>query len=123
MSDFTTVLLLQGLTQFGSIDCTGTLTSYLCCFIFQQIPTWWIWCYYLTPTSWTLNGMLTSQYGDINKEIVVFGETKTVSAFLKDYFGFHHNELPLVAVISILYPMAFAFLFAYCIGKFNFQKR
>ncbi|KAL3515884.1 hypothetical protein ACH5RR_022786 [Cinchona calisaya] len=34
-----------------------------------QIPKWWVWLYYLTPTSWTLNGMFTSQYGDINRPI------------------------------------------------------
>ncbi|XP_022872901.1 pleiotropic drug resistance protein 3-like [Olea europaea var. sylvestris] len=88
-----------------------------------QIPKWWIWFYYLIPTSWTLNGMLTSQYGDIEEEIMVFGESKTVSAFLRDYYGFHHSELPVVAVVSILFPILFASLFAYCIGKLNFQKR
>lgn len=92
-------------------------------FCSQQIPKWWIWFYYLIPTSWTLNGMFTSQYGDIEKEIMVFGESKTVSAFLKDYFGFHHNRLPIVAVMLILYPFLFASIFAYCIGKLNFQKR
>ncbi|KAM4107965.1 hypothetical protein ACB094_03G008200 [Castanea mollissima] len=55
-----------------------------------QIPKWWTWLYYLTSTSWSLNGLLASQYGDINKEILVFGETKAVFAFLEDYFGFHH---------------------------------
>ncbi|KAH7834517.1 hypothetical protein Vadar_016955 [Vaccinium darrowii] len=88
-----------------------------------QIPKWWIWMYYLTPTSWTLNGMLTSQYGDIQKEIMVFGETKTVSAFLRDFFGYNLNDLPRVGVVLITYPIVFAFLFAYCIGKLNFQKR
>ncbi|KAL2477702.1 ABC transporter G family member 37 [Forsythia ovata] len=88
-----------------------------------QIPKWWIWFYYLIPTSWTLNGMFTSQYGDIEKEIMVFGESKTVSAFMGDYFGFHHSRLPIVAVVLILYPFLFASLFAYCIGKLNFQRR
>ncbi|KAL6964593.1 drug-responsive transcription factor pdr3 [Sarracenia purpurea var. burkii] len=88
-----------------------------------QIPKWWIWMYYLTPTSWTLNGMLTSQYGDINKEITVFGETTSVSAFLRDYFGYHHDQLPLVGVVLIIFPIIFASLFAYCIGKLNFQSR
>ncbi|GER52295.1 pleiotropic drug resistance 2 [Striga asiatica] len=46
--------------------------------------------HYMVPTSWSLNGMLTSQYGDVEKEIVVFGETKMVSAFIRDYFGYHH---------------------------------
>uniref|UniRef100_A0A2N9IZG4 ABC transporter domain-containing protein n=1 Tax=Fagus sylvatica TaxID=28930 RepID=A0A2N9IZG4_FAGSY len=88
-----------------------------------QIPKWWIWLYYLTPTSWSLNGLLTSQYGDINKEIVVFEETKTVVAFLEDYFGFHHDRLALVAVVLIAFPLVFASLFSYFIGRLNFQRR
>ncbi|XP_073149762.1 pleiotropic drug resistance protein 3-like [Henckelia pumila] len=88
-----------------------------------QIPKWWLWLYYVIPTSWSLNGMLTSQFGDIEKPITVFGETKTVAAFLRDYFGFHHNQLPLVGVVLFLYPIFFAALFAICIGKLNFQRR
>ncbi|XP_058191660.1 pleiotropic drug resistance protein 3-like isoform X2 [Rhododendron vialii] len=88
-----------------------------------QIPKWWVWMYHLAPTSWTLKGMLTSQYGDIHKEITVFGETKTVSAFLRDYFGYHHDELPIVGVVLVIYPIVFASLFAFCIEKLNFQKR
>ncbi|KAK9991983.1 hypothetical protein SO802_026968 [Lithocarpus litseifolius] len=88
-----------------------------------HIPKWWLWLYYLCPTSWALNGMLTSQYGDIDKEISAFGETTTVSAFLVDYFGFHHNLLGVVAVVLIIFPIVFASLFAYCIGKLNFQRR
>ncbi|KAF3961647.1 hypothetical protein CMV_013749 [Castanea mollissima] len=34
---------------------------------------------------------------------MVFGETKTVVAFLKDYFGFHHDQLPLVAIVLIVF--------------------
>ncbi|KAI3448444.1 hypothetical protein Pfo_005109 [Paulownia fortunei] len=88
-----------------------------------QIPKWWVWCYYMMPTSWSLNGMLTSQFGDVEKKIVVFGQPKAVSAFLSDYFGYHHNLLPLVAVLLIMYPIVFASIFAYCIGKLNYQKR
>ncbi|KAM3752301.1 hypothetical protein ACB098_03G007200 [Castanea mollissima] len=88
-----------------------------------QIPKWWIWMYYLTPTSWSLNGMLTSQYGDINKKIVVFGETKTVVAFLEDYFGFHHDQLAIVAVVLIAFPIVFASLFSYFIRQLKFQRR
>ncbi|XP_075657922.1 pleiotropic drug resistance protein 3-like [Castanea sativa] len=82
-----------------------------------QIPKWWIWLYYLTPTSWSLKGLLTSQYGDINKDIMVFGETKPVLAFLKDYFGFHHDQLSLVAIVLIAFPLVFASLFAYFIAR------
>ncbi|XP_043701566.1 pleiotropic drug resistance protein 3-like isoform X1 [Telopea speciosissima] len=88
-----------------------------------QIPTWWLWLYYLVPTSWTLNGLLTSQYGDIETEIMALGETQTVSTFISNYFGFSYNRLNTVAVVLIFYPVAFAFVFSYCIGKLNFQKR
>ncbi|XP_057469929.1 pleiotropic drug resistance protein 3-like isoform X1 [Actinidia eriantha] len=88
-----------------------------------QVPKYWLWLYYLTPTSWTLEAMLTSQYGDIDQQILVFGETTTVEAFLRDYFGFHHDHLPVVAVVLISFPIAFASMFAFCIGKLNFQRR
>ncbi|KAK9991985.1 hypothetical protein SO802_026970 [Lithocarpus litseifolius] len=88
-----------------------------------KIPKWWVWCYWICPTSWSLNGLLTSQYGDIKKEILIFGELKTVSSFLEDYYGFQHDQLGLVAFVLIAYPIIYASLFAYCIGKLNFQRR
>ncbi|KAK4424493.1 Pleiotropic drug resistance protein 3 [Sesamum alatum] len=88
-----------------------------------QIPKWWVWFYYVMPTSWSLNGMLTSQFGDVGKQIVVFGQPKTVSDFLSDYFGYRHDRLPLVAVMLIMYPVLFASIFTFCISKLNFQKR
>nr|XP_019709656.2 pleiotropic drug resistance protein 3-like [Elaeis guineensis] len=88
-----------------------------------QIPKWWIWVYYSSPMSWTLNGLFTSQYGDIDKQIMVFGETKPLASFLKDYFGFHHDRLGLVAVMLIAFPLMYAILFAYFIGTLNFQRR
>lgn len=98
---------------------------YLCIFvgILQRIPKWWIWLYYLTPTSWSLNGLLTSQYGDMKKEIDAFGEKKTVAEFLRDYFGYDYNQLPLVSVVLILFPVAFASIFILSMGKLNFQRR
>ncbi|XP_042478945.1 pleiotropic drug resistance protein 3-like [Macadamia integrifolia] len=88
-----------------------------------QIPKWWLWLYYLTPTSWSLNGILTSQYGNVKEEIVVFGETETLSNFIRDYYGFHHDRLYVSAIFLIAFPLATASLFAICIGKLNFQKR
>ncbi|CAH2079072.1 unnamed protein product [Thlaspi arvense] len=88
-----------------------------------NIPKWWIWMYYLSPTSWVLNGLLTSQYGDMEKEIIAFGEKKKVSAFLEDYFGYKYDSLALVALVLIAFPILLASLFAFFIGKLNFQKK
>ena len=63
------------------------------------------------PTYWALNGMITSQYGYVDKEIIVFGETRTLSSFVEDYFGFPHDGLPIIAAILIIYPLVLAFLF------------
>ncbi|XP_039165952.1 pleiotropic drug resistance protein 3 [Eucalyptus grandis] len=88
-----------------------------------KIPKWWIWCFWTCPTSWSLSGYLTSQYGDIEKEIIIFGEKRPISSFLEEYYGFQSNRLGLTAVALIAFPIAYASLFAYCIGRLKFQKR
>ncbi|WCJ30776.1 ABC transporter G family member 37 [Euphorbia peplus] len=88
-----------------------------------RIPNWWIWMYYMCPTSWVLNGLLTSQFGDVKEEISVFGETKSVANFLKDYYGYDHDFLGVVGVVLIIFPFVLASLFAFCIGKLKFLKR
>ncbi|TVU46233.1 hypothetical protein EJB05_05755, partial [Eragrostis curvula] len=88
-----------------------------------QTPKYWIWLYYVSPTSWTLNALLTSQYGNIDKEIKVFGETKSVAVFLNDYFGYHQDQLGLVAALLIVFPFVFVILFSLSVEKINFQKR
>ncbi|KAL5852887.1 hypothetical protein ACOSQ3_008005 [Xanthoceras sorbifolium] len=123
-------MLVLSLTPNVQMAAIVTSSSYTMLNLFSgfiiprpHIPKWWLWLYYICPTSWALNGMLTSQYGDIKKEISVFGETKPVADFLEDYFGFQHSYLGGVAVVLILFPVVFASLFAYFIGKLNFQKR
>ncbi|KAL8171785.1 hypothetical protein V2J09_023589 [Rumex salicifolius] len=88
-----------------------------------RIPKWWIWLYYVSPTSWTLNGLLNSQYGDIQTMTTVYNQRNSVSGFLEDYFGFHHDQLGLVAFFLIAYPLLFASLFAVFMSKLNFQRR
>ncbi|KAJ0013552.1 hypothetical protein Pint_21148 [Pistacia integerrima] len=88
-----------------------------------HVPKWWLWFYYLMPTSWTINGMLPSQHGDVQKEVLVFGKNKRVSAFLEDYFRFHHDRLAVTVIVLAVFPIAFASLFAYIIEKLNFQNR
>nr|CAD1816846.1 unnamed protein product [Ananas comosus var. bracteatus] len=88
-----------------------------------EIPKWWIWLYYICPTSWTLDGLFSSQYGDVDKEVTVFEETQPISSFIESYFEFHHDRLWSVAIVLIAFPLVFATLFAYFIGKLNFQRR
>ncbi|KAG0520026.1 hypothetical protein BDA96_08G037400 [Sorghum bicolor] len=90
----------------------------------QQIPKWWLWLYYMSPMSWTLNLFFTTQFGyEDHKKIEVFGETKSIATFLRDYFGFRRELLPLAAVLLAAFPILFATLFGYSISKLNFQRR
>jgi hypothetical protein len=74
--------------------------------------------------SWTLNVFFTTQFGyEDDKKIEVFGETKSVAAFVRDYFGFRYDLLPLAAVVLAVFPIFFAILFGYSISKLNFQRR
>ncbi|KAE8665607.1 Flap endonuclease 1 [Hibiscus syriacus] len=88
-----------------------------------KMPSWWVWLCYFSPTSWLLNAIFVSQYEDIDKEIQAFGETMTVSAFIEDYFGYHHKYLGPLAFVLIIFPVALASLFTFFTGKLNFQRR
>ncbi|KAK1602663.1 hypothetical protein QYE76_027183 [Lolium multiflorum] len=86
-----------------------------------RIPIWWRWYYWLSPIAWTLNGLVTSQFGDVTAKFESNGVQ--VSEFVESYFGFHHDFLWVVAVVVVSFAVLFAFLFGLSIKLFNFQKR
>ncbi|XP_019424860.1 PREDICTED: ABC transporter G family member 39-like [Lupinus angustifolius] len=89
-----------------------------------QIPIWWRWFYWICPVPWTFNGIITSQYGDLESEIIIPGSANMgFKAFLKDRFGFHHDFLPVIAVVHISWSFLFLLGFAFGIKFLNFQKR
>ncbi|CAI0420527.1 unnamed protein product [Linum tenue] len=85
-----------------------------------RAPIWWRWYYYACPVSWTLYGFVASQYGDV-QDILRSG--LTVEAFVKLYFGFEHDMVPIVGAVVVGFGVMFIFIFATCIMMLNFQKR
>ncbi|KAJ6428300.1 hypothetical protein OIU84_023678 [Salix udensis] len=85
-----------------------------------RIPIWWRWYYWACPVSWSLYGLVVSQYGDIQRGLT---ETQTVKQFVKDYFRFDHDFVGVVAVAVLGWTVLFAFIFAFSIRAFNFQRR
>lgn len=84
------------------------------------MPVWWRWYYYVCPLSWTLYGLIASQFGDVQDKL----DTKeTVEQFLENFFDYKHDFVGYVAVILVGISVAFLFIFAYSIKAFNFQKR
>lgn len=90
-----------------------------------RIPVWWRWYYWGDPLAWTLNGLITSQLGDLNNvKINVPGSgNETVTEYLGEYFGFHHSFLGAVAGVQVGIIILMAIVFALCIKFLNFQKR
>eukprot|EP00268_Persea_americana_P017565 TRINITY_DN1848_c0_g1_i2.p1 TRINITY_DN1848_c0_g1~~TRINITY_DN1848_c0_g1_i2.p1 ORF type:complete len:1048 (+),score=151.55 TRINITY_DN1848_c0_g1_i2:75-3146(+) len=86
-----------------------------------RIPIWWRWYYWACPVSWTLYGMVVSQFGDI--QVVMTDANKTVAEFVTDYFGYKHDFLGAVAGGIIGFTVLFAFIFALSIKVLNFQHR
>ncbi|PPR84605.1 hypothetical protein GOBAR_AA36107 [Gossypium barbadense] len=91
----------------------------------QRIPPWWIWYYWICPMAWTVYGLITSQYGDDERTIEVQGMKldPTIKWYLEHHFGFHHDFLWAVAVVLVVFPLFFAFMFGLCIKLLNFQVR
>ncbi|KAF8035907.1 hypothetical protein BT93_C1817 [Corymbia citriodora subsp. variegata] len=85
-----------------------------------RLPIWWRWYYWACPISWTLYGLVASQFGDIHDKLDT-GET--VAEFVRSYFGFRHDFLGVVAAVLVGFPLLFGFIFAFSIRAFNFQTR
>ena len=86
----------------------------------QRIPVWWRWYYWANPVAWTLYGLVASQFGDVKDNM----ETgSTVQDFVRDYFGFRHDFLGVVAAVNVGFALLFALIFAMAINIFNFQRR
>ncbi|WCJ40642.1 ABC transporter G family member 40 [Euphorbia peplus] len=85
-----------------------------------RTPVWWRWYTWICPVAWTLYGLIASQFGDVKEKL----ETGlTVEEFVRDYFGFRHDFVRVVAAIVLGFVVLFAFTFAAAVKMFNFQRR
>ncbi|KDP36997.1 hypothetical protein JCGZ_06053 [Jatropha curcas] len=87
-----------------------------------RMPVWWRWYYWVCPYSWTLYGLIASQYGDI-KHPLEDGTRQPVQDYVREYYGVKHDFLGAVAAVILGITVLFAFIFAVSIRSFNFQRR
>ncbi|KAL1346855.1 hypothetical protein HN51_020384 [Arachis hypogaea] len=85
-----------------------------------RMPVWWRWYFWICPVSWTMYGLVTSQFGDVTERIDT-GET--VGDFVKRYFGYRDDFIGIAAAVVVGFALLFGFTFAFSIKAFNFQKR
>lgn len=88
----------------------------------QRIPIWWRWYYWLNPVAWSLYGLVTSQYGDLEGAL---GDAngKSMKDYLLWYFGFKMDFLKVVAAVVLGFNLLFAFIFILSIKVVNYQSR
>ncbi|EHA8590358.1 ABC transporter G family member 39 [Cocos nucifera] len=87
-----------------------------------RIPVWWRWYSWACPVAWTLYGLVASQFGDYTNTLDVDDGSK-VQEYIRKYFGFRHDFLGVVAAAVVGFTLLFAFVFAFSIKVFNFQRR
>lgn len=75
----------------------------------------------MCPVSWTLYGLVVSQFGDLTNTLEDTGDT--VEEYMRDYFGYRHDFLGVIAAMVIGFTMLFASIFAISIKILNFQRR
>ncbi|KAK3411003.1 hypothetical protein EUGRSUZ_J03025 [Eucalyptus grandis] len=86
-----------------------------------RIPIWWRWYYWACPVSWSLYGLVVSQFGDLKNTLQDTGGT--VEEYVRDYFGFRHDFLGVIAAVILGFTVLFVFIFVIFIKVLNFQKR
>ncbi|KAF8711623.1 hypothetical protein HU200_029077 [Digitaria exilis] len=121
-------MMMVGLTPNYNVSSVASTAFYAIWNLFSgfliprtKIPVWWRWFYWICPIAWTLNGLVTSQFGDVTENFRNGGGR--ISDFVEGYFGYHHDLLWLVALVVVAFPALFALLFGLSLKIFNFQKR
>ncbi|CAI9267836.1 unnamed protein product [Lactuca saligna] len=91
----------------------------------MRIPIWWRWYYWANPVAWSLYGLLTSQYGDVDDLLKLADGSHSVplKQFLEDQFGYRHEFLGVAATAVVGFCLLFALVFAFTMKSFNFQRR
>ncbi|KAJ0735440.1 putative ABC-2 type transporter [Helianthus annuus] len=91
----------------------------------MRLPIWWRWYYWANPVSWSLYGLLTSQYGDVNEPLKLADGLHSVPLrqFLKDELGYRYEFLGVAATAVVGFCLLFAVTFAFTMKSFNFQRR
>ncbi|TXG75396.1 hypothetical protein E1A91_1Z018500v1 [Gossypium mustelinum] len=87
-----------------------------------SMPIWWRWYYWICPVSWTLYGLVVSQFGDIT-HMLEDGNNETVEQYLRNFYDFRHDYLGLVAAVIVSFAVLFGAIFTVSIKMFNFQRR
>ncbi|PKI46768.1 hypothetical protein CRG98_032840 [Punica granatum] len=85
-----------------------------------RIPIWWRWYYWTCPVSWSLYGLVASQFSDIKAPL---DNGQTVQDYVRDYLGYRHVFVGVAAAVVVGFTILFASSFVISTKVFNFRQR
>jgi ABC-type multidrug transport system permease subunit len=113
-------LLSAGLNQMFMFF-NGFLVPY------PEIPVYWRWMNRVSPTTWMIYGLATSQLGDSTAPLVVPGavvqKEQTVGQFMTSTFGYDFDFIWWCVAIVAAYCVFFRVGAALALRFISFQRR
>ncbi|KAG0465359.1 hypothetical protein HPP92_019523 [Vanilla planifolia] len=91
----------------------------------KRLPGWWRWYYWGNPVSWSLYGLLTSQFGNFDEPIKLADGVHSIklNVFLENHFGFRHDFLGITGIMVVSFCMIFALVFSFCNQMSQLSKK
>ena len=86
---------------------------------------WWIWFYWLSPTAYSIYGLVGAQLGDVHDEYLTNfrGKRISVSDYLLNEFGLHHSFIGYAVLVLCGFIIFFRCVAILAMSRINFQKR
>lgn len=91
---------------------------------YSQIPIYWKWMNRISPPTWILYGLGTSQLGD-NDEIITGpdGQQTTVSEFIEDFYGYNYSFIWQAWLIVLAFAIGFKVIGAISLRYISHDQR
>ncbi|KAK4852681.1 hypothetical protein QYF36_026139 [Acer negundo] len=70
-----------------------------------SIPRWWIWFYYICPVAWTMQGVITSQLGNVETIIKQPGFKGSVKVYLDVNLGYDYGYVNLRRIDGVTHKV------------------
>ena len=87
------------------------------------MPPWFRWLTLVNPMAWSLNGLISSQYGRFADPIQTLSYgTISVTNYIEVQYGYHYSFLRYVPLILIGFCAGFAFVAVVALKIFRFQR-
>jgi hypothetical protein len=73
------------------------------------MPPWFQWFTFVNPVAWTLNGLISSQYGNVTIKIqtLTHGNIE-VREFILAQYGYKNDEREYILLILVAFCVCFA---------------